>query len=1060
MMTKHTDLTFFTNEEGQTLLDRFKVTLKSVQFFDVLVGYFRSSGFYLIEEELQQVEKIRILVGINTNASVVKAVKQTRQQKLDYESHKKTKECFAEELVTEMDNSEDSFDVERGIKQFISFLQAGRLEIRAYPSQDIHAKLYIKRYSKDDRDYGSVITGSSNFSESGLKDQYEFNVELKNSADVRYAEERFNALWEKAIDVSEDYVDTVQNKTWLKDDILPCDLFLKSLLEYFGEEVNFDRDSDIKVPSNFKKLKYQTDVIGRIRDKIEKYNGVFISDVVGLGKTYITAMFAQSFQGKILVLAPPPVVESWENVFREFHVSSYDVKSAGQLPSLVKKTNPYDLIIVDEAHRFRTESSQRYADLKTICEGKKVMLVTATPLNNTFYDFYPLLTLFQNPLKSDFKDAKNLKGFFNKLKSDIKNSEEQEGKDSDAYLNQVKEASRQVRSKLLTHVMERRTRQDILTHYEQDIKEQGLHFPTVATPQRIIYEFDDPTNTVLEKSIHTIKELTYSRYAPLLYLQKKQTAFDLTQQRNMKGFIKSRMVKRLESSKYAFEQTLARMIESYEKFIAMCKKGEVFISKKIDVYDYLDVDNEEDLFKFVDAHDNNAKVKHHKIEEFNDKLMIDLEGDLALLKSLQPQWQAIQTDFKKEAFVKELQTNPTLKNKKVLIFTESKETGEDLTKALKDAFGESVMSYSSQDGKKGREIIEANYDPNCDKHYQKNDIQILVTTDVLAEGVNLHRCNIIINYDLPWNPTKVLQRVGRVNRVGTTFSDIHIFNIFPTAKTNEHLSLEESITAKIQAFHNALGEDAQYLSENEEFTSHGLFTKLNDTDTYQEGEEAPNAELKYLKLIRRIRDEDTPRFEQIQKLPKKCYSARTFEGLEEEALITLFKEGRHKKFVIHHNKHSQELDFAEAVRYFDCPEGTPKQKRPSQYHPMLEANKEHYYTAEELEAENHERHAKLTGTAKKVYEFLRALLNEPKLVDEQRHTLGIVLKHVQEDGYAPATLKKMREALERTQDNLQAYHHLMNVIPQPKGKNNQSNWDDAPRQVILSNALIPPKKDA
>ncbi len=119
---------------------------------------------------------------------------------------------------------------------------------------------------------------------------------------------------------------------------MPYDLFLKSLLEYFGEEVNFDRDFDIKVPSNFKKLKYQTDVIGRIRDKIEKYNGVFISDVVGLGKTYITAMFAQSFQGKILVLAPPPVVESWEAVFREFHVSSYDVKSAGQLPSLVKKT--------------------------------------------------------------------------------------------------------------------------------------------------------------------------------------------------------------------------------------------------------------------------------------------------------------------------------------------------------------------------------------------------------------------------------------------------------------------------------------------------------------------------------------------------------------------------------------------------------------------------------------------------------------------------------------------------------------------------------------------------
>ena len=228
------DLTFFTNEPNATLYDRFLNLLKNVKKFDILVGYFRSSGFLQLHESFKNVEKIRILVGLNTDKKTYDVIQESKLQgELNFQSHDKTKDEFSNNLINELEESEDNDSTEQGILKFIEYIKAGKLEIRAYPSHNIHAKVYISRFPEDHYDFGRVITGSSNFSRSGLIANREFNVELKNKADVVFALDQFENLWLEGVDITNEYIDTIENKTWINENISPYHLYLKFLYEYF-----------------------------------------------------------------------------------------------------------------------------------------------------------------------------------------------------------------------------------------------------------------------------------------------------------------------------------------------------------------------------------------------------------------------------------------------------------------------------------------------------------------------------------------------------------------------------------------------------------------------------------------------------------------------------------------------------------------------------------------------------------------------------------------------------------------------------------------------------------
>jgi HKD family nuclease len=336
-----TDLTFFTNEEGHSLLSRFKSTLRDTQLFDVLVGYFRMSGFHRIYESLEPLEKIRILVGLNVDRDSYDIILYNEQMSMmDLESHQRTKKVYQKNLKEEIEDSNENEDkLELGIKKFIEFLNTEchnpeidkayhgngkKLEIRAYPSKNIHAKVYIGKFKPEDRDYGFVITGSSNFSESGLVANREFNVELRTKRDVLFAEDQFNKLWAESVDISHDFIDTIEKKTWLSENITPYELYLKLIYEYLEEDINLEDEFDPFLPDGFMKLKYQSQAAIQSKKILERYNGVFLADVVGLGKTFITALLLQQLIGRTLVICPPVLKEYWKDSLFDFGISYCD----------------------------------------------------------------------------------------------------------------------------------------------------------------------------------------------------------------------------------------------------------------------------------------------------------------------------------------------------------------------------------------------------------------------------------------------------------------------------------------------------------------------------------------------------------------------------------------------------------------------------------------------------------------------------------------------------------------------------------------------------------------
>lgn len=1053
-----TDLTFFTNELDATLLDRFRAALANVQFFDVLVGYFRTSGFYLLTDTLEGIEEIRILVGLGVDRQALEIVESSGQQlELAFQSSRRTKDLFADEVADEMERSADTYDTERGVQKFMEFLRSGRLKLKAHPSHQIHAKVYISRFRQGDRDFGRVITGSSNFSYSGLVGNYEFNVELKDAPDVRFALAKFEDLWAEAIDISDAYLDTIQRRTWLNDQIPPYDLYLKFLYEYFKEDINADQEIDVYLPEGFLELAYQKQAVTAARKILEAYNGVFLADVVGLGKTFISALLAQQLPGRKLVICPPVLKDYWQETLREFGVIAR-VESMGQLDRILASDyERYDIIFVDEAHRFRNEGTQGYEKLHRICWGRKVVLVSATPLNNTIGDVFTQLKLFQAPRRSTIPGVGDLEGFFGSRMRWLESFD----KGSPEHLAAVKQVAGEVRQKVLKHVMVRRTRREIVRFFQEDLSRQGLAFPELADPRRIVYRFDDATNAAFDATIERLRGFAYARYTPLLYLQTGVSQLEEQSQRNVGAFMKGLLVKRLESSFFAFQRTLARFIQSYQRFIAMVEGGVIYISKAVDIYELLERDDEAELLRRVEAGD----VRQYPASAFRPEFLDNLSRDLNLLQEVEGLWRGVRNDPKLAQFIRELRSDPALQGQRIIVFTESSETGSYLYERLDAVFAGKVLFYWSQgaifngagmSGPAARDLIRQNYDPQAAP--PRNDLRILVTTDTLAEGVNLHRSNVVVNYDLPWNPTRVLQRVGRVNRVGTTFDQVFIYNFFPTAQSDEQLGLEGNIKAKIQAFHDILGEDARYLTEEEVVSQHELFgdrlyDALNRKESYL-GEEEARSELEYLQAIRQVRDQLPQTFERIKRLPKKARSGRAVAPApDSDRLVSFFRRGRLKKFYTCAGDTPVELTFLDAVDLLRCAPDTPRLRIPASYFDLLAHNKAAFAEATAPEVEQAPRGGQ--SNVRFVVNYLKAIRRARALTDDDERFVQAVLDAF-EAGIVPSPLsQRLKRDLEREPNPLRGVGILRSTLPASLVDGPQTALSsDAPSvEVILSEYL-------
>ena len=1067
------DLTFITNESGKSLRDRFGALLGGeTRLFDCLVGYFFISGFHKLHPALEKTEKIRILVGIKTDRSTYELLQTAKgQQELVLESHAEARQQAQAQLLVELEKSPDTSDIEEGILKFVAWIKSGKLEVRAYPSGRVHAKLYIMTFQDDDRDKGRVVTGSSNLTEAGLQDNLEFNVELKNRADYEFALAKFNELWADSVDVTQDYVSGIELKSPYAQ-FTPYELYLKFLYEYFRGELNLpDEIEDAYLPPGFKKLKYQEEAVLNARKVLDEYGGAFLSDVVGLGKTYMSALLAQHLNEPCLVIAPPHLLDehnpgSWPNVFREFGVRGFACASIGKLESLVERDlRKFKTVFIDESHRFRTEDTQSYEVLARICRGKRVVLVSATPLNNTPQDILSQIKLFQPGKNSTIPNVRNLEAFFGAMRRSLEGLDRQ--RDRQAYFRKVQENAQETREKILKFLMIRRTRTEIERYYGTDLKKQGLKFPEVANPEPLFYKFNKIEAEVFDETIRLLThDIKYARYTPLTYYTGPRDEQDLQSQRNLARFMKILTVKRLESSFTAFLSTLERFIHTYERVIEEFQKGHAFISKKHigKVFELLESDDQEGVDRLLEA----EKAEKLSAKHFRPEFITDLESDLKALKMIRKHWKKVTRDPKWESFRAILKKTPLLKEGKLIIFTESKETADYLAGKIRDEVEPKVLLFTGESLKSVREDVIANFDAKA--YRPKDAYRILVATEVLAEGVNLHRSNVVINYDIPWNPTRLIQRVGRVNRVDTKFDTIHTYNFFPTDEGNDLIKLREAAEAKIHAFIQMLGADARLLTEGEEIVSHDLFAKWNSKETITGEDVNEETELKFLTEIRSIRDHQPDLFERIKRLPKKARSTRMLSGggIVERfpALLTYFRQGKLDKFFLDAGgQASVELDFMSAARTLK-PE-SPKERRqeiPREFYDFLNRNKAAFQTATTTEAE--QPGATHRGSPNESYILKRlkdkAVRRCPQFTEDDEDFVEKIIRLLEDGDLPKATAKKVANALKKPENVLPlkvlaiVRHDIQGEFfqPSPVARSSQAL---APREVILSSFIVQPR---
>lgn len=1079
-----TDLTFITNEDGKTLQERFNVLLSgNTRFFDCLVGYFYVSGFFRIYRSLEHTEKIRILIGLSTNRTTYDLLQRTRQEEFDLTSHAETKESLPPELLRELEKADDSTDIEQGIRTFIQWIRSGKLEVRVYPTEKIHAKVYIMTFVDGHIDAGRVITGSSNFTQAGLQDNLEFNVELKNRSDYEFALAKFNELWTNGVDVAETYVETIERKSPYAQ-FTPYELYLKLLYEYFRGELNRPEElEDVYLPTGFKKLRYQEEAVLSAKRILDEYGGVFLSDVVGLGKTYMSAMLARELSGRSLVIAPPALLDktnagSWPNVFSDFRAPQTDFESIGKLDDLLRRdSSKYANVFIDESHRFRTETNQTYEKLAQICRGKRVILVSATPLNNYPRDILSQVKLFQPGKNSTLPNLRNMEALFVAMEKRLKGLDRQ--KDRDEYLAAVRLNAKETRERVLKYLMIRRTRSEIEKYYGADMQEQGVRFPEVADPEPLFYYFGPMENEVLNHTISRIlRDFKYARYKPLVYYERKLDDVEVQGQINLARFMRILLVKRLESSFHAFRLTLDRFIQSHERVIAEVKKGFVYISKKHihKIFEYLEAGDEEGIQNLLET----EKAERLDAGDFRPEFLKDLENDLAILHEIRDLWKKIKRDPKWTEFQKILTTRPELQQGKLLIFSESRETVEYLVGRIREHVDARVISFSGQSDETARQTIIANFDARA--YRPSDDFRILVTTDVLAEGVNLHRAAIVINYDIPWNPTRLMQRVGRINRVDTPFDTIRVYNFFPTDEGDDIIKLKDAAAAKIHAFIEMLGTDARLLTDGEEIKAYELFGRLNSKRTITGEDEEEDTELEYLTDIRRVRDQQPDLFERIKHLPRKARSTRLVSLCNpgapspgEEcadgavrlqqlpALLTYFRQDRLDKFFLCQTAAgvpSVELDFLTAARTLRPSDKTePRQPIPPAFYGLLDQNKHAFVDA--TSEEGHHANTRRAGRNNDTYILQRLRAKEihhcKTYTEDDEEFIRQVLSLLDQGALPRPTTKKLAEALRKEIEPLKVLAILRRDIPIAflrAGHLRQDSDPHKPREVILSSWIV------
>ena len=800
----------------------------------IATAFFTSAGFFQIADELINTKSVRLMIGaefFSKNLFSSKSIGETEEQfqKKQLQDNLKSLERG---LWKERNHLPFSFESEKRIRNFVKALKAGNIEIRRYEKNFLHAKAYIF-IKENSEENGGIIVGSSNMTKSGMTTNLELNTSRSDKEAIIKAKNWFDTLWEEAVTF---------NLANLFEELLivrtPFEIFIRVLWELYGKEIDVDNKNE---ESFLHLTEFQKHGVIRALRIIEECKGAIVADEVGLGKTYIAGEIVEIYKNRrqrALLICPASLRDStwkkfkheheifiecvsYEELARDQQLNKEDAKRVSE--KLQRKIDEYQLVIVDEAHNYRNpDAPMRAGILRDLLSGKKkdVLLLTATPVNNSLWDLYNLVHFF---IKQDAFLA-------NKGILSIK----------DVFRSAMSENPADLSPDKLFPIIDattvKRTRQFIQKHYKNDTiktpdgKTLQINFPTPRT-KTVRYSLDEmfPFENIEEAlDPESIDRIQFSRYLTDTYL-KRPDKESQKRAEGIAGLLRSGLLKRFESSLFAFSNTLERMIKQHKIFLEAIDKGKVISTQFLQE---LSADDETALEELLDESLYTKNANDYIVED----LKRDVKKDLSVFIKLKENSDKITKtkDEKLKKVIQELkkivrQSKEEGKNsseqrnkRKVLIFSFFADTVEWIFKFLKEEInknpeleeykgriaviiGSDHRRESFNPGMSRESAVNGFAPQSMESTNQSDDFDILITTDVLAEGVNLQQCCHIINYDLPWNPMRLVQRHGRVDRIGSCHQEVFLRTIFPTDRLDALLDLEQRILDKLTLATRSIG---------------------------------------------------------------------------------------------------------------------------------------------------------------------------------------------------------------------------------------------------------------
>jgi len=864
------------------------------------VGYFFLSGFEALAPHLSELSELRLLIGNTlTQETIEQLVEGGRRldaaqaAKQDQEFVNKDRKIqiltdTVENLADAAAAMDQTDDAERLLNTLADLIERRRIKVRVYTKGRLHAKAYIFDYKEGMPDVGVSIVGSSNLTLAGIQHNTELNVIVHGNDNHAVLSTWFDELWKDSEEFDKALLH-VLNESWSRKEVTPYEVYLKALYSLVGDQL--DEDEPQPMVTGMPELAdFQVDALRQARGYLEQHDGVIIGDVVGLGKTYIGTALLKTLQRvyrqQALIICPKRLERMWQT-FNETYALGATVLSMSLLKEsdgdgqvgldLNDRFPQHKVVLIDESHHFRRSDNQRYRVLQPFLHrpGMKAILMTATPRNTRARDLLNQLLLWTEDDAGTIPiNPPLLSNYFRAVEA-IEEQERATGQRIPGpHLPDV-----------LRHVMVRRTRNHIKRYYPNaTIDGKPVHFPERKL-KTVDYRIDAVYGdlNLYRRIVSDIESMHYARYGLYNYVRpdlRQQAKYQDLQRAGsrLRGLMKAMLLKRLESSVYAFRETVRRLERSHARFLELMDEGRVAAGEAAsDLLRLADDDEfaerQEELAakgQLLDAGDFIDDVRQHIDEDRKTfKFMADAVAGITADK-----------DAKLQALIRMLRSDPMLRDK-VIVFTQFKDTADYLRDELPKAIAKKrTLDWVTSDredqlGIIGRFAPKSN--PDAVKWVRPDDppISILVATDVLSEGLNLQDCGSIINYDIHWNPVRLIQRVGRIDRIGSEHETVWAFNFLPDEGLDQHLNLRDTVRRRIQEIHATIGEDAKVLEESERLNNADIYAIYVEGRLPEKDEDDLFSVQEAIEILRRIRVEEPELFTRISSLADGVRASRT-----------------------------------------------------------------------------------------------------------------------------------------------------------------------------------------